>query len=38
LATLRIRALRLPVPPIVIYAVAIVANAMGIQVLLQHYW
>jgi len=38
LATLRIRAVRVPLPPIVIYAVTIVANAMGIQVLLQHYW
>ena len=38
LATLRIRAVRVPVPAFVIYAIAIVANVMGIRVLLQHYW
>jgi len=38
MTTLRIRAIRVPVPAIAIYAIAIVANAIGIQVLLQHYY
>lgn len=38
LATLRVRALCIPLPAVVIYAVAIVANVMGIRVLLAHYW
>ena len=38
LATLRVRALRVPVPGFVIYAIAIVANVIAIQVLLRHYW
>jgi uncharacterized membrane protein len=38
MTTLRIRAIRVPLPAIAIYAVAIVANVMGIQVLLQHYY
>ena len=38
LATLRVRAVRVQVPAIVIFAVAIVANAIGIGVLLRHYY
>jgi uncharacterized membrane protein len=38
LATLRIRAVRLPMPAMAIYAIAIVANAVGIGVLLRHYY
>jgi uncharacterized membrane protein len=38
LATLRIRAVRLPMPAIAVYAVAIGANAIGIAVLLRHYY
>jgi len=38
LATLRIRAVRVPLPAFVIYAIAIVANVMGVQVLLGHYY
>lgn len=38
LATLRIRAVRVPMPAIAVYAVAIVANVVGIAVLLRHYY
>jgi len=38
MTTLRIRAIRIPIPAIAIYAVAIIANALGIVVLLQHYY
>ena len=38
LATLRIRAVRVPMPAIAVYAIAIVANAVGIGVLLRHYY
>jgi uncharacterized membrane protein len=38
LATLRIRAVRVPMPAIAVYAVAIVANVVGIGVLLRHYY
>ena len=35
---LRIRAVRVPMPAIAVYAIAIVANAVGIGVLLRHYY
>ena len=38
MATLRVRAVRVPMPAIAVYAIAIAANAMGIVVLLQHYY
>jgi len=38
LATLRIRAVRVPMPAMAVHAIAIVANAVGIGVLLRHYY
>lgn len=38
LTTLRIRAIRVPMPAIAIYVVAIVANVVAIRVLLEHYY
>jgi len=38
LATLRIRAVRVPMPAVAVDAIAIVANAVGIGVLLRHFY
>lgn len=38
MTTLRVRAIRVPMPALAVYAIAIAANGMGIVVLLRHYY